>query len=211
MPEELTLLKRLPQHQIHRQIKSFGLVEAMIASVIVVIILTGALALASSANRSVALDSSYTQAAQIGEDLFGRINILRSTGKLDFTGSGNGVSIDCFDSTKFHEAGSSCSADISALPIKLDLLQEAIDASGFAPIGHKSDDGNLDVLKNPAFPPGFFRLKTTVWTPADGCRGADSLQIAKEKCRFVKVEIRWNEQSGEKAYNISEYITDWQR
>lgn len=199
------------------KIKSFGLIEAMIASFIAITVLSGAVALASSVNESTTTDSSYSQAEQIADNFLENLNFANSLGVLFFDTRtlpvGSGIfSIECFntDPTKSITAKSCRGAYTPSLhPDFVDFYWNSNRTER-----DTSDPGyykiNKDEINNGAFSPGFFKIKTTINTPV-ACKTVAGVAIPANKCRVVDVEIKWSENVGDQTYRVSRYITDWTR
>jgi len=197
------------------KIKSFGLVEAIIASAIVAVVLTAMVRLASNSLKNSLLNSAYLEAEHISDDLFEKVAEAKAAEKLVFyvpTSIPVGkVSIDCFDWANYYSShkadceGQAQSANIE-LPYK-DLLP--------------NPDGFFEVPKSkysPAFPPEkYFWFKIALKTldkldpRQNNCRDVAGVEIDGGRCRMMETEINWKEASGEKKYFLTQYFADWNK
>jgi len=183
-------------------LKSFGLVEAVVAIFIVVIMLVGVVSLSSSSLRSSMLNSAYLEAEHIADNLLEQIVKAKAEGKLSFLehpADREVYSIDCFDWE-----------NITLLEClgKIDLPYKGLaDAAGYIKIS--GDD-----LQNPGFSNNYFSWRIEVKNPSEqglaNCREIAGEDIPQEKCRFVEVDVKWLEQTGEKNYYQTQYFTDWE-
>jgi hypothetical protein len=193
--------------------KSFGLIEAIAASTIIIIIVAGALSLSTYSIRSTANDSAYFEAENISESLFEKINEKKSAGLATFFAGENSSTsafpIDCFD---YSQAQNPLCA-----------------ATGLDFTNIKSDYFTPYVFTgvNPAYAPGFFSWKIVITKPlADpnatgysrtyndnftACKAVSGVSIPPEKCRMIHVEVKWSDQGRDKNYTASQYITGWER
>ena len=203
------------------KIKSFGLVEAMIASFIAVTALSAAVALASSINKSMTLNGSYSEAEKIADNFLENLSFVNSQGRVSFqdtplvnTSSGDTVfSINCFDSLKFADA---CATTYGAgqylnfyapRPSPSDNLTSKINSA--SPVYYKV---LAKATGSDLFGDDFFEINTAVKKLAGGvCQSATGVTIPVDKCRIVDVQIKWSDNSGDKTYKVSRYITDWTR
>jgi len=190
----------------HKKLKSFGLAEAITASVIVVLVLSAAVALSSSVHRSAQNDTAYFEAEHIADELFEKINLFKSSGRLYFdnrlASSDGMISIDCFDSTRTCGDPDKSSVDFPLNQYPYDAAHQP-DSSYYVNV-KKSD------LNNPTFPDDYFAWKMTVTTPAS-CNTPTAVDIPKDKCRLVNIDVKWEDSSGTKHYNLAQYFADWER
>lgn len=189
------------------KLKSFGLTESAVASVIVIIVLSAAVALSSSAVRTTQINSSYSEAQNISEQIFEVINTNKSLGRVYFDNAMRApqlISIDCFDTTYFH-SHPSCIADINEdeYPFNLIPYLNATFSNGY----YLTSRG---LLSNPAFPDNYFSYKVVVKTPSE-CYQPEQVSVPNKKCRIITTDIKWQEPSGEKHYKQAMYLTDWER
>lgn len=200
-----------------RKIKSFGIVEAMVASLVIILLLTGAVAVSSALIKNSTLDASYQEAESIAEEVFSLIEASRAKGELSFFGnvSGDGIyPIECFDSD-FIQNGSKnieClnSGDYQALlPYNTLNSNKRFKPADFNPTGFVISDE-----RNPNFPSGFFNLNVQV--PDDPasytCLSSGSdVVVPWQKCRLVDVTVSWQERGHLQKYYISQRFTSWQK
>jgi len=200
----------------NNKFKSFGIIEAVIASAIVVILISGAVSLSSSSLRSSSLNTAYFESEHIADDLMEQIYSAKSAGKLyfdsrDIVSTDTLFPIDCFDTSYWR---SSCDGVISAgaeLPYNTDTIFSGALGSEYVDVG--KDD------ISPAFPDVFYSWKISINKPSEmqppisGCRSVSDSgnAIPEEKCRFAQIDIKWNESSGEKHYYLTQYFADWER
>lgn len=192
-----------------KKLKSFGLAEAITASVIVILVLSAAVALSSSVHRSAQNDAAYLEAGHLADKYFEKINLFKSSGRLYFDNrpvppSGM-LSIDCFDSTKIcsdPDIVSIASADPPLNQYPYNTTHQP-DSSGYVK-AKKSD------LNNPTFPADYFAWKMTV-NSLTQCNAPTMVNIPKDKCRLVNIDITWEDPIDVKHYNLTQYFTDWER
>jgi hypothetical protein len=206
------------------KIKSFGLIEAMIASFIAITVLSGAVALASSVNKSTTIDSSYSEAEQIADNFLENLNFANSQGRIFFDArslmvDGGTVdpifSIDCFNSALTNACHQEYGPTLDN-PKFLDFYW-----NNSRTIADTADPSSYQITKaelnNDSFPDGFFKIKTTIRSARDSldtidvCKTVAGVAIPVSKCRVVDVEVRWSENVGDQTYKVSKYITDWTR
>lgn len=191
------------------KLKSFGLAEAVVASVVVIIVLSAAVSLSGNTIKTTEVNAAYTQAQHISDGIFESINLIKSSGQVYFDESmraGQMIKIDCFDSQYFH-SDAQCSAGIDAFPL---------DKIPFVGADYISDsDGYYSVssamLDSPAFGENYFSYQVKVSEPEGGCYSSDEVEIPAEKCRIVLTDVKWEETSGVKHYRQGMYLTDWER
>ena len=202
------------------KLKSFGLVEAMIASFIAITVLSGAVALASSVNKSTTTESSYAKAEQIADNFLENLNFANSQGRIFFDDrsklydkSAGSYSIDCFDS----RSASACEVEYWAahpglLAFYPDMMRFYWDHGRT-----EKDLADLPFYKvktreigDDSYGDNFFKVKTTINILAS-CKTVTGLAIPTDKCRVVDVELKWSENVGDQTYKVSRYITDWTR
>jgi hypothetical protein len=189
-----------------KKLKSFGLAEAITASMIVILVLSAAVALSSSVHRSVQNDAAYLEGGHLADGLFEKINLFKSSGRIYFDNrlaSADGMlSIDCFDSTKTCNDRDTSSVDFPLNQYPYDATHQP-DSSGYVKV-KKSD------LNNPTFPDDYFAWKMTVVSP-ESCNTPTAVDIPKDKCRLVNIDIKWEDSLGVKHYSLAQYFTDWER
>jgi type II secretory pathway pseudopilin PulG len=185
-----------------RKVKAFGLIEAVFASTIVVLILSAAVALGASSSRSARFSSSYSEAQHIAELLTEQIKQAKTENKVYFDTAQRQVnifSIDCFD-TVLSKSDSSCQVAGDYIPYNSHTVYTG--ASGDYVVFDSSQ------LHNPSFKDGFFSWKMTLTKSTTSCQG---IARAADKCRYIDIDVKWVESTGPKNYHLDEYITDWER
>lgn len=188
------------------RLKSFGIFEAMIASVVVILILTSAVALSASSNRVASKNETYSFASQIADQFLEQITFGKSVGKVRFdqrAGDGGAFPIECFISNVGQRAAAICADATPFLPAALNqhLATDSPDVYTYK---------NTD---NSSFPPGYFKYTATVRQVTSGwCYGpADSDRIIPGlKCRNVKIQVMWKDGAGDQSYVATEYFGDWE-
>jgi type II secretory pathway pseudopilin PulG len=189
-----------------KKIKSFGLIESIAASTIMVVVVSGALALASSSVRTASSDQAFLEAENIAEFVFEKVQEKKSQGEAYFVkpnpAPANSFSIECFDTTVAY-SNLNCFKSIDrSTKTGLDYVQTDIEQSG----GKHSVEFNG--LANPAFGAGFFKYSISVDKPT---YFEDSIVFPKDKIVSVNVEVTWNDVGGEKKYYARQYFGDWER
>jgi len=191
------------------RLKSFGLTESVVASVIIIIVLSAAIALSSNTIKTTEANASYTEAQHLSENFFESINLIKSSGQIYFDNLSRGdqvIKIECFDSNyyKAHLAECKTGIDSSKYPLdQLPYLKTPTYSNGYYLVP-------ASLLDNPAFGNNYFSYKITVIKP-DECYTSGQITISKIKCRRVLTDIKWEETSGEKHYRQGMYLTDWER
>jgi len=187
--------------------KAFGLIESVIASLIVIVVLSAAVALSSGSIKTAELNSSYLEAQHISESIFESINLIKSSGSVYFDSTvreDGSINIDCFDS-EYYNTHNSC---------KLIVNFDKYPFTDISFLNSQYRDGyylaSSEMLDNPSFPDEFFSYKTEVSQP-DNCYTSNNIKIPDKKCRIVLTDIKWTETSGEKHYRQGMYLTDWER
>jgi len=189
------------------KLSSFGIIEAIIASFIIVLMVSGAVALSSASLRTALLGGSYLEAEHIADSVMEQIVASKSAGKLYFDSSPRTpvqlesvFSIDCFDSAKRNKSG--CLVRGAFRPEVPYVLTTEFDADNF--VKTKSKD------ISPSYPDDYFswRLKINP-SNSQNCKLVDDIAIPLEKCRFAEIEVKWTESTGVKHYYLSQYFTDW--
>lgn len=190
------------------KIKAFGVLESLIASVILMLILSGATVLASRISKSVDKSQMNEAAAQLAQRVSANIDELKSTGNLFFDTRSAlvfkndlqdaSLSIDCFDSSKI----TSC-INLMPAPFRQRFFFSQKDQNAEGAFIIKSSD-----IKDNRFPDGFFTVKPKV--SAFSCRTQGGLTIPGNKCRLIQIVINW-QSNGLRSYEITKYVTDWQR
>lgn len=204
------------------RVKAFGLIEAMIASFIAITVLSAAVALSSSVNKSTTIDSGYSVAERLADNYLENLGFANSQGKIFFdsrghyidgSGANQAYSINCFD-TRFAQL---CKSEFS-----VDSYEDF-----FTTLWNDSlaKFDNIDsyliqseLVGNESFPNDFFKLKVIInnspYKNASGasvCPSVSGLDIPTEKCRVVDIEVKWSENTGDNTYKVSRYFTDWTR
>jgi len=204
------------------KLKSFGLIESIIASMIIVILLSGAVALSASSLRGITYDSNYHEAEHIGEILAEKIVVAKSTGQIDFL---KGItaslkdpffSIECFDSDNISDllgsgADSNCrktsGAIKSALPFPND--RNRFDDQNYVSVVAGDSGVPFD---DTAFANEFFWWKIDIQNgPGGGCPSISGVDIPPSKCRVALISVKWEQPTGAQTYSFKQYFTDWEK
>lgn len=208
----------------HHKIKSFGLIEAVIACTILIILLTAAITLTTTSLRGSELSQSYFQAEHISDDILERIAADKSRGLLSFIKTADDpapdeiFSIDCFDHQKsYGKLSCESSTKFKGQLQYNDYGLPDPSKDYFIPVKHD---------KAPSFADDYFsfrvftRLSSEMPTAIDGgksrCRSivdpsVRQIEIPADKCRFVEIDIKWQESTGEKRYYQTQYFADWEK
>lgn len=182
--------------------RSFGLIEAIAASTIIIIVVSGAVALAAGSMKSSLSDQSYLEAENIAEGIFEKVQEKKSQGKAYFVKSSDSADffpVQCFDVAYAVENASSCFDQTSQLTkTGLGYKKENV-ADNFV-----SYTGST----NPAFGDNFFSYNVVVSAPS----GLETSTVyPTDKIVNVKVVVKWNDVGGEKKYYARQYFSDWER
>lgn len=199
-----------------KKLKSFGIVEAMVASLVIILLLTGAVAVSSALIKNSTLDASYQEAESVAEEVFSLVEASRAKGELSFFGNvaGDGIyPIECFDTDFISNLAKNTEClkggEYQALLPYFTLNKD----KRFKPSDFSANMFVVSQERNPNFPSGFFKLKVEV--PDDpssySCLGHSSLNVPSEKCRLVDVTVSWQERGREQNYYISQRFTNWQK
>ncbi len=192
------------------KLKAFGLTEALIASVVIVLILSAAVALSSSSIKVATKNDTYSIASQISNDILERVSSAKELGQVTFDLSSSATSfpIECFDTEGYKALGLDCVSGGAILPYQSNTKYSQ---TGFAYFDFKGK-------ANP-YSADFFRYKVSVSKPQNSCSGSENNDIPPEVCRFVRVDVVWDESpafnisesSNEKHYVITQYFTAWEK
>lgn len=189
-----------------RKLKAFGITESVVASLIVVVILSAAVALSSSSIKTTQLNSSYAEAQHLSEKILESVNLIKSSGRVYFDTTPRGrdiMRIDCFDSEKYQTAAYCNSIDTDQYPLSEIPFISSTYSNGYYLV-------SADMLDNPSFGDNYFSYKTEV-RELPNCYTSGSISIPQKKCRIILTDIKWEESSGEKHYKQGMYLTDWER
>lgn len=197
-----------------KRLNSFGIIEALVASLVIILILTGAIALTTNLVKSSTIDESYQEAEGIAEEIFSNIETSRSTGEIYFvTADSEGVKypVECFDNDFVNGSSSlrtscfdSSNQYRNLLPFRTLSTMTNYSADQF-------DANNFYSVSQPrsvSVSPGYFKFKVQVLS--DGCLGVSGVSVPSEKCRKVVVEIKWEDKNGQEVYRSVERFSDWQ-
>jgi len=195
--------------KINRKIKSFGIVEAVISSLVVIIVLSAAVFLSMSATKTTEVNSSYSEAQHISDLILERIQLIKSNGRLYFDKDDSRepdmISIDCFGTSEYLRPGSVCQ--------RRNMDEYPLDQFPYLNLSLESDSYVVapeDWFNESVFGAGYFRFMVNV-EELDACHTSGSVLIDESKCREVSVSVKWQEQSREQIYKQTAYITDWER
>lgn len=179
--------------------KSFGLIEAIISSGIIIIFVV-AMAFVSVKANQIAEESKHTQVAKmIASDFFERVFLLRDTGHVTFSSSKDNqvIPIECFATDK---AESCKSNTLDAYPQNKAPFFDMISNQTFG--SYKMIVKNYlvaDELKD-----DFFKIKTEV--NQTDCGKQNNLKIPASQCRNISLELIWQEPSGVKKYQENQFV-----
>ena len=169
--------------------KSFGLIEAIISTAIMLLFITGIFYLSA---KSVKIHSKYLRqefVTNVSKDFFSRAKILQKSGYLNFSGQTNShqISLDCFDSSKALDCLGSLSYDSSLdlYPFK-DLIKATHDEY------LKIDDSKYF---NSALRAYNFRVKSKLSDAGDGKK-------------IIELEFKCDYATQTEIYKTSQVITD---
>jgi hypothetical protein len=191
-----------------KKLKSFGLIESVAASTILVVVVAGSLTLASSAIKTASSDQAYLEAENVAEHIFEKVQEKKSQGSAYFIkpvpSPAGSFSIKCFDTVEAYSSNECFeSSGNGASKTGLDYLKSDMVASApdvFVPYNRPA---------NPAFGVGFFSYSVAVSTP-EYFSGADGL-FPEEKIVSVNIKIKWSDVGGEREYYARQYFSDWER
>lgn len=188
--------------------KSFGLTESIVASVIIIVVLSAAIALSSNTIKTTEVNASYTEAQHLSENFFESINLIKSSGQVYFDDSARSddslIQIDCFGTSYYRNPANKCKEIGSDYPLdQIPYLQTPIFNNEYYKVP-------AALLDNPAFGDNYFSYNIIVTRP-EKCYTSGQIAIPKIKCRRVLTDIKWEETSGEKHYRQGMYLTDWER
>jgi len=183
----------------NKKLRSFGIIEVMIASVIIILVLSSAVVLSSSSVRLANKNDVYSMAAQISDDILEQIVFTKSLNKASFI-SDTGINrfpVECFSTILSEKTGTNCASASDYLPKNLVL---------------PADTGGFEVYKidGSTYPPDYFRVQVSVKKPSGAssmCQGSD---IPGDKCRYVRVEVKWTDAAGDEKYDTAQYFSDWE-
>ena len=169
------------------KVKSFGLIEAIIATAILLLFITGIFYLSAQSAKIYSKTTKQENANLIARDFFDRIEILRDSGRLTFSDSSSSgqISVSCFESEK----ASDC---LSALPSDTEL-----ELYPFKTLFANGKDGYW-LIKPEAFKNidlSNYKIKSTI---------KDLSSLEKE----VKIEVKYEFNGRTETYNLGQIITD---
>ncbi len=188
-----------------KKLKSFGLIEAVAASTIIIVIASGALVLSSTSMKTSAADQVYLEAENIAEFVFEKVQEKKSQGKVYFIKPlptpANSFIVKCFDNG-FAASNPPCFEGTGGLS-KTGLgyrQSDIITASPKYPVPYKG-------TANPAFMNDFFKYSVDVVPLSFGT----SVVFPEDKIVSVNVEVTWDDVGGGKKYYARQYFADWER
>jgi len=197
------------------KVKSFGIIEAMVASIVIILVLTGAVALIANLVKGSTTGASYQEAETIAEEVFSQIEAAKAADKIYFVDEVTGrFPIECFDSLFMKNVASpdrvSCFTDGMStydklLPFYTLGTQESYSADQF-------DAGSFfQVLqiRNKSIAEDFFKFKTTVSRESIPCTDINGAVVPQLRCRNVIVEVVWDDKNGTQHYKAAERFADW--
>lgn len=194
---------------LHSKLKSFGLTESVVASVIIIVVLSATVALSSNMIKTTEVNASYAEAQHLSDSFFESINLIKSSGQVYFDNSVRGdkfVDVDCFD-TDYYRSHPTCRSGVDTSEYPLDqipYIKTPTYSDGYYVIPS-------EFLDNPAFGDSYFSYKIDVTNLDCYTDDSNDIEIPAAKCRIVLTDIKWEEASGEKHYRQGMYLTDWER
>lgn len=174
------------------KLKSFGITEALIASVIIILILSSAVALAASSIKVAAKNDTYSIASQISNSVLEKVTAAKESARVSFDDrSGAGFfPIECFDTLKFSSL--SCNG-----------LSDFIEYSDVDLQGYVSFKNTIS-----SYEENYFKYKVTVKKPEISCSVMPNEEIIpSQMCRLVSVDVKWSEKEN---YLITQKFTNWE-
>lgn len=188
-----------------KKVKSFGLIEAVAASTIIILIASGALVLSSTSMKTSALDQTYLEAENIAEFVFEKVQEKKSQGEVYFIKPVptpvNSFIVKCFDNS-FAASNTPCFESAGGLS-KTGLgyrQSEIITGSPKSPVPYGGS-------ANPAFMNDFFQYSVEVVPLSLGA----STVFPENKIVSINVEVTWDDIGGAKKYYARQYFADWER
>lgn len=187
-----------------KKTKSFGLIEAVAASTIIIVIASGALVLSSTSMKTSAADQAYLEAENIAESVFEKIQEKKSQGEVYFIKPVptplNSFNVKCFD-TSYAASNLPCFEGTGVSKTGLGYRQsDIITASPKYPVPYKGS-------ANPAFMNDFFKYSVEVVQPSLGA----GVEFPENKIVSINIEVVWITVGGEKKYFARQYFADWER
>jgi hypothetical protein len=190
---------------------------------IIVILLSGAVALSASSLRGTTYDANYHEAEHIGEILAEKIVLAKSTGRVDFgktvwSSLGEPLfSVMCFDSDNIKNvlSGSAASSNCygtdgklkSNLPFPTDISR--FDSDAYVSVIASDTRVPFD---NTAFADGFFSWKIDIQNgPGGVCPSISGVDIPSSKCRVALISVKWEQPTGMQTYSFVQYFADWEK
>lgn len=210
----------------YRKIKSFGVLEALIASMIIVVLLSAAVVLATMSVRSSSQNTNFHEAEHLSEDLIEQMFYAKSNNLAYFaagTYSAEKFPMECFDTDIVQTEGLCKSSGVykDGLPYtsQTEIVPTGEVHGGFVRVKQKD-------VANPGIADNYFYWKIDIYTPGDAhlvdfgfggplpiagkCRDIGGVSLPAQKCRLSEIEIQWTEATGDKRYFETQYLTDWE-
>lgn len=198
-----------------KKLKSFGIIEAMVASIVIILVLTGAVALMSNLVKGSTTDASYQEAEAMAEEVFSQIEAAKAANKLYFVDPVVGrFPVECFDNSFLNNPSSPNRDRCFASGYDYDKLlsfytlgkTESYAVGQFDPNNFFIDLQN----RNKSIADGFFKLKTSVgFDSSTSCANVGGVVVPNKRCRVVVVDVRWEDKNGEQTYKASQRFSDW--
>jgi hypothetical protein len=181
------------------KLKSFGLIEAILGSAIIIIFAV-AMSLLSAKSLKTVTDITYEQAASlVAKDYLARIYLLRNTGRLSFkrpSEDSQVIPVDCFST----DEGNSCKSRI----------MDSYPQNRFPFFDMISDQSlgnymkiNADYLKNKKITGVEFNIKAKI--DQDGCKKIEKME---RECREVYIEIIWDQKGKTHVFSTRQLLLD---
>jgi hypothetical protein len=189
---------------------------------IIVILLSGAVALSASSLRGMTYDANYHEAEHIGEILAEKIVVAKSTGKMNFL-KGVGAELDdpffsvgCFDSDNIKNlldsgSDSNCRGTDGKLKIALPFPTDPTRFEDQNYVSVISSDSQVP-FDNSSFENEFFSWKINIQNgPGGVCPSITGVPIPQNKCRVALISVKWEQPTGTKTYSFKQYFADWEK
>jgi len=212
----------------YHRIRSFGVIEALIASMIIVVLVSAAVVLASISVRSSSQDTSFHEAEHLSEDLIEQLFYAKSNNLAYFTAgtySAEKFPIECFDTDLAQTEPLCKSSGVYKDGLPYNSETQFVVPSDLWPNGGFVRVKQADIA-NPSVANDYFYWKLDIYTPGDShltdfgfggpapipgkCREIGGVSLPAQKCRLCEIEIQWTESTGDKRYFETQYLTDWE-
>lgn len=195
------------QQKLQIKAKSFGIIEAIISSSILIVILSAATFLMFNSRKSVELSTARFQAEQIANDIFQRLSTDKATGLVSFvdTSSDEDFPVECYDISQI--SNSECKIGTT---FKGKIPFSSVSEGGY---GNLLTESLLSIPKARMasnFVDGYFKMDIKIDHGLSACKAIGTLNIPEEKCVMMKIKIKWNEKGKDRFFANTQYFTDWE-